>query len=114
MCATLTGQTPSRLIVVFIFELLQPIVNDAIKDTLLKETFDESRSQLLIDLICDRVMNGLSGLGLPMKFVGNDCRLHLFMFLCFQRYFLTLGCKPLRASVSCVIMQNTGAGMNRY
>jgi hypothetical protein len=48
----------------------QPIVTLAITDTLLKETFDEARSQLLVDTICEKVMGGAAALSLPMKFVG--------------------------------------------
>lgn len=54
-------------------EQFEPIVKQAIDDTLLKETFDESKSQIFIDLICERVLGGIGALGLPMKFVGmND------------------------------------------
>ena len=38
--------------------------------TLLKETFDEARVQQLIDLVCERVLTGLTALSLPMKYVG--------------------------------------------
>jgi hypothetical protein len=52
-------------------EQFEPIVKQAIDDTLLKETFDESRTQMLVDLICERVLGGVGALGLPMKFVGK-------------------------------------------
>mmetsp|Transcript_147 Transcript_147/g.162 ORF Transcript_147/g.162 Transcript_147/m.162 type:complete len:120 (+) Transcript_147:83-442(+) len=64
-------------------EQLEPIVKQAIDDTLLKETYDESRTEMLTDLICERVLGGIGALSLPMKFV-----------------------------VSCIIMQNNGAGLN--
>ena len=51
-------------------EQVEPIVKKAIDDTLLKETYDDSRTQMLVDLICDRVLGGLGALGLPMKFIG--------------------------------------------
>mmetsp|Transcript_24384 Transcript_24384/g.48626 ORF Transcript_24384/g.48626 Transcript_24384/m.48626 type:complete len:120 (+) Transcript_24384:95-454(+) len=64
-------------------EQIEPIVQKAVDETLLPETYDDSRVQLLVDLVCERVLAGLGGLALPMKFI-----------------------------VSCVIMQNNGAGLN--
>ena len=46
-------------------------MTQAITDTLLKETFDEARSQLLVDTICEKVMGDVAALSLPMKFVGE-------------------------------------------
>jgi hypothetical protein len=46
------------------------VVKEAVESTLLKESFDEARVQLLIDLVCERVIKGLTTLALPMKYVG--------------------------------------------
>lgn len=53
-------------------EQIEPIVQKAVDDTLLVETFDDSRVQLLVDLVCERVLGGLGALALPMKFVGAN------------------------------------------
>ncbi len=55
-------------------DLIEPIVQKAANDILIKETYDDSRTQLLIDLICERVLGGLGALGLPMKYIGEELR----------------------------------------
>ena len=58
-----------------------PMVEEIVNNVLIKETFDENRTQLLVDQVVDRTMAALSELKMPMKFV-----------------------------VSCIIVQNNGAG----
>lgn len=53
-------------------EQIEPVVKKVVDDLLLKETFDEARTQLWIDLICERVLGGLAALSLPMKYIGTN------------------------------------------
>ena len=62
-------------------EVIAPIAETVVNAVLLKETFVESRTQLLQDQICKTTMSELSQLAMPMKWL-----------------------------VSCVIVQNNGAG----
>mmetsp|Transcript_24383 Transcript_24383/g.48625 ORF Transcript_24383/g.48625 Transcript_24383/m.48625 type:complete len:142 (+) Transcript_24383:95-520(+) len=64
-------------------EQIEPIVQKAVDETLLPETYDDSRVQLLVDLVCERVLAGLGGLALPMKFIGTQfghCEHYIFPF----------------------------------
>ena len=62
-------------------EQIMPMVEEIVNNVLIKETFDENRTQLLVDQVVGRTMAALSELKMPMKFV-----------------------------VSCIIVQNNGAG----
>jgi dynein light chain Tctex-type 1 len=62
-------------------EVIAPLVSGIVNDILIKETYDDAKTQVLIDQICGRSMAALADLQLGMKFV-----------------------------CSCIIVQNNGAG----
>ena len=52
-------------------EQIDPVVQKVVNEVLVKEVFDETRVQMLIDTICEKIMADLANLGLPMKFAGK-------------------------------------------
>lgn len=84
---------------------VDPIVRGVVDKVLTNQTYDESKTAHWINSICEEVMEGLTQLRKPFKYIGKQLRLsrvkqpHLTSWLA-------------SCAVTCVIMQNTGAGMH--
>ena len=52
-------------------EVIAPLVSGIVNDILIKETYDDAKTQVLIDQICGRSMAALADLQLGMKFVSS-------------------------------------------
>ena len=73
----------------------------AIEDTLQGQEYEESKVNTWINTICEDIIAGLTDLKKPFKYTGRasiEC-------------FIVTAAQLPPSTVSCVIMQNTGAGV---